>query len=150
MYPQQGYGRGMNEIPRFVLGQRPPMPGMNLVPVNLVQGEENLLEQALVPTMSYGEEHSSLQWINPQDQPPAPQEYHLDLDVETLLYIAQNNVRGPRQNPPRERGCYNCRAIYHWQKECPHKKQPQLKPVPRFCDGCMVTHLPVHCPQEPS
>ena len=85
MYPQQDYGRGMNKIPRLVLGQQPPMPRMNLVPVNLVQGEENLLEQALVPTMSYGEEHSSSQWINPQDQPPTPQEHHLDLDVETLL-----------------------------------------------------------------
>ena len=59
MYPQQGYGRGMNEIARPILGQQPPMPGLNLVPVNLVQGEENLFEQTLVPTMSYGEEPSS-------------------------------------------------------------------------------------------
>ena len=117
--------------------------------MNLVQGGENLLEQALVPTMSYGEEPSSSQWINPQDQPPTPQEYHLDLDVETLLYIVQNNARGPRQDLPRERGCYNCRATDHWQKECPHKKQPQLKPVPRFFDGCMVTDLHVHCPKNP-
>ena len=66
MYPQQGYGRGMNKVPRPILGQQPPMPRMNLVLVNLVQGE--LLEQALVPTMSCGEEPSSLQWINPRDQ----------------------------------------------------------------------------------
>ena len=96
MYPQQGYGRVMNEIPRPVLGPQPPMPRTNLVPVNLVQGLENFLEQALVPTMTYGEEPSSSQWVNPQDQPSVPQEYHLDLDIETLLYIAQNNARGPR------------------------------------------------------
>ena len=88
MYPQQGYGKGMNKIPRPVLGQQLPMPRTNLVPVNLIQGPENLLEQALVPTMSYKEEPSSLQWVVPQDQPQAPQEYHPDLDVETLLYIA--------------------------------------------------------------
>ena len=86
---------------------------------------------------------------NPQDQPSLTQEYHPNLDVETLLYIAQNNARGPRQNPPRERGCYNCRATGHWQKECPYKKQPQLKPIPRFCDNCMVTQLLVHCPKNP-
>ena len=139
----------MNKIPRHVLGQQPPMPRTNLVPVNLVQGPDNLLEQALVPTMSFREEPRSSQWVNPQDQPPVPQEYHPGLDVETLLYIAQNNARGPRQNPPRERGCYNCGARDHWQKECPHEKQPQLKPVLRFFDGCMVTQLPVHCPKNP-
>ena len=86
----------MNEIPRPVLAKQPPMPGMNLVPVNLVQGPENLLEQALVPTMSYKEEPSSSQWVNPQYQPAVPQEYHPNLDVETLIYISQNNARGPR------------------------------------------------------
>ena len=37
----------------------------------------------------------------------------------------------------------------HWQKECPHEKQHQFKSIPRFCDGCMVTHLHVHCPKNP-
>ena len=64
----------MNKIPRPVLGQQPPMPRMNLVPVNLVQGEEILLGQALVPTMSYEEEPSSSQWVKSQDPPRAPQD----------------------------------------------------------------------------
>ena len=148
-YQQQGYGRAMNEIPKPVLGQQPPMPGTNLVPVNLVQGEENLLEQTMMPTTLYGEGSSMSQWINPQDQPLAPQEYHPDLDIETLLYIARNNTRGPRQNPQGERGCYNCGALDHWQKECPREKQPQFKPAPRYCEECMVTHLPIHCPKNP-
>ena len=63
MYPQQGYGRGMNKIPKPVLGQQPPMSGTNLIAMNLVQGPENLLEQALVPTMSYEEELNSSQWV---------------------------------------------------------------------------------------
>ena len=139
----------MNEIPKPVLGQQPPMPGTNLVPVNLVQGEENLLEQTMMPTTLYGEGSNMSQWINPQDQPLAPQEYHPDLDIETLLYIARNNTRGPRQNPQGERGCYNCGALDHWQKECPREKQPQFKPAPRYCEECMVTHLPIHCPKNP-
>ena len=25
-----------------------------------------------------------------------------------------------------------------------------MKPVPRFCDECMVSHLPLHCPRNPA
>ena len=29
------------------------------------------------------------------------------------------------------------------------KSNPNSNPVPRFCDSCMVTHLPIHCPKNP-
>ena len=71
------------------------------------------------------------------------------LDVETLLFIAGGNMKPQRSNQADKRGCFKCGAEDHWQRECPHdKKQPQLKPVPRFCDECMVSHLPLHCPSN--
>ena len=73
------------------------------------------------------------------------------LDVETLLFIARRNMRPQRSTQANKRGCFKCGAEEHWQRECPHdKKQPQLKPVPRFCDECMVSHLPLHCPRNPT
>ena len=35
---------------------------------------------------------------------------------------------------------------HHWHRECPHdEKEPHFKPVPQFCDECMVARLPLHC-----
>ena len=59
-------------------------------------------------------------------------------------------MRPQRSNQMDKRGCFKCGAEDHWHRECPHKeKQPQFKPVPRFCDECMVSHLPLHCPRNP-
>ena len=71
------------------------------------------------------------------------------LDVETLLFKARGNMRPQRPNQVDKRGCFKCRVEDNWHRECPHEeKQPHLKPVPRFCDECMVSHLPLHCPKN--
>ena len=50
-----------------------------------------------------------------------------------------------------KKGCFKCKREDHWQRECPHdEKQPHFKPIPRFCDECMVSHLPLHCPRNPA
>ena len=58
-------------------------------------------------------------------------------------------MRPQRQNPPERKGCYNCGIEDHWQRECHFEKQPQLKPVQIFCNGCMVMHFSIQCPKNP-
>ena len=73
------------------------------------------------------------------------------LDVETLLFIAQSNVRPQRPNPIDKKGCFKCGAQDNWHRECPHdEKQPHFKPIPRFCEECTVSHLPIQCPKNPA
>ena len=83
----------------------------------------------MVPIMPYVEEpssHSST-WLDSQDPQQAPYEYHPNLDVETLVFIACNNLRTKRQTLAERKGCYNCGDDDHWQKECQLKKQPQFE-----------------------
>ena len=73
------------------------------------------------------------------------------LDVETFLFIARGNIRPQRPNQVNKRGCFKHGAKDHWHREHPHdKKKPHLKPIPWFCDDCMVSHLPLHCPRNPT
>ena len=65
--PPQPYYRPMGnqgnfrpqERPQPVLGQQPPLPGTNQVPVRYVQPEEPEMERALVPSVPYYKEPSS-------------------------------------------------------------------------------------------
>ena len=139
-----------------MLGQQPPLPRTNQqAVVNFDQPKESPWEQmqALVPDVPYVDEGSSnsiaieekhgYENLPPMNPP--------QLDLETLLFIACGNMRPQRTNQGDKRGCFKCGAKEHWHRECPHeKKQPQLKPIPRFCDECMVSHLPLHCPRNPA
>ena len=94
---------------------------------------------------------SSLAMVEAPGYEGLPPMHPPHLDVETLLFIAGGNIRPQRPNPVDKRGCFKCGAKDHWRTECPHdEKQPHLKPVPRFCDEYMVSHLPLHCPRNPA
>ena len=137
------------------MGQQSPLSGTNQPEAaNFAQKEESPWEQiqALVPIVPYVEEESSssLAIIKTTGLEGLPPMHSPQLDVETLLFVARANMRPQRSNQMDKRGCFKCGAEDHWHKECAHmEKQPQFKPVPRFCDECMVSHLPLHCPRNP-
>ena len=84
--------------PQATLGQQPPLPRTNQpIVVNFAQIEESLWEQmqALVPITPYVDEGSSnsLAIVEAQGYKGLPLMHPPKLDVETLLFIAQNNMR---------------------------------------------------------
>ena len=94
-FRQPGYGRGQMDKPPPVLGQQPPLPGPNQVAVHFAQPEENVWEQlqALVPVVPYNEETSVTPTREYSERYETQSSHPPDLDVETLLYIARNNIR---------------------------------------------------------
>ena len=89
--------------PQPILGQQPPLPGTNQpVVVNFAQTEESPWEQmqALVPIVPYVEEESSssLALIETPGYEGLPPMHPPQLDVETFLFIARENMRPQRSN----------------------------------------------------
>ena len=81
------------------------MLGTNLVLINLVHQEETPLKQEMVPIMPYIDKLISSTCSKLQEPQQIPYDHHLDLDVETLLYITCNNIRPQKQAPPKRKGC---------------------------------------------
>ena len=137
-YRPQGYGRGQTEKPQPVLGQQPPLPRINQpVVVKFAQTKESPWEkiQALLPIVPYVDEgsSSSLAIAETQGYENLQLMHPPQLDVETLLFIAQNNMRPQQTDPMYTKGCFKCGAKDHWHKKCPHdEKQPHFKPVLGF------------------
>ena len=142
--------------PQPMLVQQPLLLGTNQPTiVNFAQTKESPWEQmqALIPVIPCADEESSqsLAMVEAPIYEGLLPIHPPQLDVETFLFIAQGNMRPQRPNQVDKRGCFKCGAKNHWHKECPHEeKQPHLKPIPRFCDECMVSHLPLHCPRNPA
>ena len=92
------------EKPPPVLGQQPPIPRTNqLAAINFTQIEEFPWEQTqeLVPIGPYVDEGSSISSsiIETQGYKGFPPMYPPQLDVETLLFVARNNMKPQRTNP---------------------------------------------------
>ena len=139
-----------------MLDQQPPLQETNEpIIVNFAQAKESPWEkmQALVQVIPYVDEgsSSSLAIAKTQGYEGLPPMHPSQLDVETLLFIAQNNMRSQRTSPMDKKRCFKCSAKDHWYRQCPYdEKQPHFKPVPWFCDGCMVVHLLLHYPRKPA
>ena len=57
--------------------------------------------------------------------------------------------RAQQQPNPKTQGCHKCGALDHWMKDCP-KEEKKLKPLTRYGDECMFSHLINHCPKNPN
>ena len=86
------------ERPPLILGQQQPLPGPNQPAIiNFAHSIESPMEQmqALAPIVPYADEEmveiKGYEEISPMHLP--------QLDVETLLFIARNNMRPHRANP---------------------------------------------------
>ena len=106
--------------------------------------------QALVPIMPYADKGSlsSSALLENQEYDKIPLMHPPQLDVKTLLYVAQNNMRPQRSNPVDKKGFFKCGAKDHWHRECPcDEKQPHLRPAQRFCSHSSLllplTHSPI-------
>ena len=141
------------ERPQPVLGQQPPLPGANQqIPVRYVSQNEGEIEKALVPVSPYNEEVAPKYYYEGQgmNEPDLTQPPPL-LDIGTLLYMATNQARQqmrPQAQLQKRAGCFTCGAEDHWAKDCPLTNK-QLRPLQRFCDECMFSHLINNCPKNP-
>ena len=81
--------------------------------------------QALLPIVPYVNEgsSSSSSIIETQGYEGLPPMHPPQLDVETLLFVARNNMRPQRANPMDKKGCFKCKAKDHWHKECPLREK---------------------------
>ena len=82
--------------------------------------------KALVLVMPYAKEVNTSSIVEVQDHQDTFDKHPPQLDVEILLYIARSNMIPQKKNPSKKKGCYNCEAKDHWQKECPFEKQSHL------------------------
>ncbi|WP_219824246.1 hypothetical protein, partial [Enterobacter cloacae complex sp. GF14B] len=109
------------ERPQPVLGQQPPYPGHNAVPVKYMHSKGVIDEQALVPVTPYAEPSPSTvmvegDWYNSHPPPMEETVTYAPPELAPMYYVANQGVRPPMVRPmmkPRTRNCHNCGADDH-------------------------------------
>ncbi|MCO5567857.1 hypothetical protein L7F22_021553 [Adiantum nelumboides] len=146
------------ERPQLVLGQQPPMPGHNAVPIKCMHPKGIIDEQELVPVTPYVEPSPSTimakgGWFNPYPPPIEESIYYAQPEPSPMYFVANQGVRPPMGRPmikPKTGNCYNCGVDDNWKNECPMPDK-NIKPVEPFCTKCCKKggHFPKDCAKNP-